>query len=175
MRNRIKEALVSLVITAAIFILLEILSSTIFPFWGVVKYRIPFNVLLVLYMGFKLRTPYIAPLILTVQYIHSFFSVEGWAPGTMVGICVCIIISYFKDIIHLSSKVVTIIVIQAFQFVWFVLMSLLIYIKVNDFSLIAERFWKFIPESIAVSVLAPFLFVLLDRVWNVGSEDILRD
>ena len=87
----------------------------------------------------------------------------------------CVIISYFKDVIHLSSMIVTMIVIQAFQCVWFVLISALIYMRMDDFFFIGERFWKFVPSSIIVSILAPSLFSLFDKVWNVGAEDILGD
>ena len=40
-------------ITLLILVVLEIFSTALLPMLGLTKYRIPFNVLLVLYLGFK--------------------------------------------------------------------------------------------------------------------------
>ncbi len=157
-------------ITLLILIVLEILSTAFLPMVGLTKYRIPFNVLIILYMGFKLETPFTSIMILILQYTHSFFSIEGWEMGTVAGVMICIIISYLKDLLHLTSSVITIVVTQMFQTLWFLIVSSLIYLKTDDFSYIAQKFWRFLPESIVISLMAPFLFSILDVIWKTEGE-----
>jgi len=153
-------------ITILILVVLEIISTALIPMMGLTKYRIPFNVLIVLYMGLKLETPYTSLIILALQYTHSFFSIEGWEMGTIAGVLICVIISYLKDLLHLSSSVITIFIVQMFQFVWFFIVSALLYLKEESFSFILEKFWRFLPESILLSILAPFFFGVLDAIWR---------
>ncbi len=170
MKGNFAHLIRPLVITLLILIVLEILSTAILPMVGLTKYRIPFNVLIVLYMGFKLETPFTSILILILQYTHSFFSIEGWEMGTVAGVMICIIISYLKDLLHLTSSVITIVVTQLFQTLWFIIVSSLIYLKTDDFSYIVQKFWRFLPESIVISLIAPFLFSILDVIWKTEGE-----
>jgi hypothetical protein len=142
---------------------------------GVSKYRIPFNILIILFMGFKLKTPYIAILVLITQYFHSFFSIEGWAMGTIAGVTICLIISYLKDLLHFTSYIITIFVTQLFQTLWFLIVSSLLYLKVGDLSYITEKFSRFVPESILISCMAPFFFLVLDLIWRVDEQGMLGE
>ena len=175
MKTQFKDLIIPLIITLLILIVLEIISTALLPALGVQKYIIPFNILIVLYLGFKLETPFLAVLILIVQYFHSFFSVEGWELGTIAGVFICIVISYLRDVLHFSSSVITIAVTQMFQLVWFVIVSLLFYLKTSSFTLIVEKMWRFIPESIVISLLAPFFFAILDKIWRTGGEGSLGE
>lgn len=162
-------------ITLLILIVLEIFSTALVPMLGLTKYRIPFNILIILYLGFKLETPYTSLLIFILQYTHSFFSIEGWEMGTIAGVIICIVISYLKDLLHLSSSVITILVTQLFQSFWFVIVSTLLYLKEDNFSYIVEKFWRFLPESIVISLLAPFFFGILDVIWRAEGERSLGE
>jgi hypothetical protein len=162
-------------ITLLILIVLEIFSTALVPMLGITKYRIPFNVLIILYLGFKLETPYTSILIFALQYTHSFFSIEGWEMGTIAGVMICIVISYLKDLLHLSSALITILVTQMFQFLWFVIVSTLLYLKEDNFSYIVEKFWRFVPESIVISLLAPFFFGILDVIWRGEAQRSLGE
>lgn len=170
MKGNFAHLLRPLGITLLILIVLEILSTAFLPMMGLIKYRIPFNILIILYMGFKLETPYTSIMILILQYTNSFFSIEGWEMGTVAGVMICIIISYLKDLLHLTSSVITIVVTQVFQTLWFLIVSSLIYLKTDQFSYIAEKFWRFLPESIVISLLAPLLFSILDAIWKTEGK-----
>ncbi len=169
MRYRAKDYIPSLIITMLILIVLEILSTAVIPIFGVSEYRLPFNILIVLYLALKLEIPLIAIFILCLQYIHSFFSVEGWAAGTCAGILVSMIISTLRDVIHLSTASITIFTVQVFQLLWFSIVSTLLYISVGNFDEIIIRLWKFLPESIVLSFLSPFFFAILDKIWIKGG------
>ncbi|WP_127716607.1 hypothetical protein [Halobacteriovorax sp. HLS] len=175
MKRQFKDLIVPLFITLLILTILEIISTSLLPAFGAQKYIIPFNILIVLYLGFKLETPYLAVLILIVQYFHSFFSIEGWELGTIAGIFICIIISYLRDVLHFSSAAITIAVTQVFQVVWFLLVSSLFYLKTNNFTFLVEKMWRFLPESIAISLMAPFFFSIFDRIWGTSGDGMLGE
>lgn len=175
MKLKIKEALPSLLVTLLLLCVLEILGSTFLPLIGIEKYRIPFNVLIVLFIGFKLESPFLSLMILIVQYFHSFFSYEGWAMGTVAGVVICLIISYLRELIHFSSVMVTVVVTQIFQMVWFVIVSSLLFLKMGEWTYILEKFWRFVPESIVISLIAPFFFSMLDKIWRVDESGMLGD
>ena len=157
-----------------ILIFLEIFSTTILPIVGITYYRLPFNILLSIYMAFKLETIYLPLLIFIMHYIHSFFSIEGWEIGTISGVSICLIVSYLRHIVQLSSYMSTIIITQVFQILWQCIASALLYSKGVDTAFVISKFWRFIPESIVLSLAAPFLFPLLDKIWNSSDENLLR-
>ncbi|MFG1500875.1 hypothetical protein ABMA70_11775 [Halobacteriovorax sp. XZX-3] len=164
---------IRLLITVLILIVLEVLASAFLPLFGLNKYMIPFNVLLVLYIGFKLETPYLAIIILILQLTHSLFSIEGWEYGTISGILICIVIGYLRDLLHFTSSFITMLTVFLFQVLWFFISSSLLYLKFDSFDYIVQKFWRFIPESIILSLLAPIFFSLLDKVWRTKSEGLM--
>ena len=161
--------------TVIILIGLEIISTTFFPAIGLKNFRPSFNILIILYIGFRLESPFVAFLILVVQYTHSFFSIEGWALGTVSGVIVCMIISYLRELIHFSTKLLTIVVVQIFQMAWFIITSILLYFRTSEWDYILEKLIRFIPESILISIIAPYCFLLLDRVWSGRGGAVLGD
>ncbi len=175
MRGSWKSIARPLAITLSLVVLLEILSSTLLPLIGLTLYRIPFNILVVLFMGFKLNTPHIGVLILIVQYFHGFFSIEGWELGTIAGVLITILISYLKELLHFTSAAATILVTQLFQMLWFIIVSSLIYLKTENTAYIIEKLWRFLPESVIISLMAPFFFVLFDQIWAVDESGMLGD
>jgi hypothetical protein len=175
MKAQLKDLIIPLIITVLILIVLEILSTAFLPLLGLTKYTIPFSVLIVLFLGFKLDTPYLAIMILIMQFFHSFFSIEGWEMGTIAGVMVCLIISYVRDLIHFTSPPMTMMVTQIFQFIWFVVIATLIYMKQGTFDYVLIKFWRFLPESIVVSLMAPFFFSIFDKIWRVEDSGLLGD
>lgn len=164
-----------LLVTILLLILCEVLSTTLLPLMGLQSYRIPFNILIVLYFGFKVNSPFTAVMILIVQYFHSFFSIEGWELGTIAGIMIYILMGLLRDLIHFNSAVVTILVTQIFQVAWFIIVSGILYIKYDNLDYIISKFWRFLPESIVLSLLAPFVFFLLDTIWTIKESRSLGD
>ena len=175
MRSQLKDLIGPLIITLILLIFLEIISTAVLPVIGLRYYIIPFNILIVLYMGFKLQTLWLPVMIAIVQYFFAFFSIQGWEPGTVAGILICLIISYLRELIHFTSAWMTILVTQIFQSLWFVIVSMLIYMKVGDWNYIIERFWRFLPESLVISLLAPLFFAFFDKIWSAKDEGTLGE
>lgn len=175
MRGQLKDIIAPLVITILILLFLEVISSALFPVIGINQYRLPFHILIVLFLGFKIENPYLAIPIFVIQYFHSFFSIEGWEMGTIAGVVICFVISYVRDLIHFSSIGATMIITQIFQVVWLTIVSSVLYLKTENASYIIEKFWRFLPESVIISVIAPFAFVILEKVWNRKEGGLLRN
>ena len=95
--------------------------------------------------------------------------------GTIAGVIICVIISYLRDLLHFSSSILTIITTQVFQFFWFIITSSLLYLKLSDFDYIIQKFWRFLPESIVLSLMAPLFFSLFDKVWRVRDEGLMGE
>lgn len=173
MKIKTLEIIPRIFITILVLVVLEVVGSAVLPLFGLTKYILPFNVLIVLYLGFKLESPYLAIMIFIVQFFHSVFSIEGWEIGTIAGILICVVISYLRDVLHFTNSIVTIFVTQLFQALWFVIVSALLYLKIGNTQFITEKFWRFIPESIVISLLAPMFFAFFDKIWGVKDEGLM--
>ena len=155
--------------TSVLLILLEIFTSAFLPTLGIIDFKPAFSVLIVLFLAFKLETPVLPFLIFITQYVHSIFSIEGWAIGTLTGVVVSLSVRYLKDLLDFSTAISTIVVVQLFQLAWFIMISFLLCIKLGDFSSYLHIFWQFVPESVVLSLISPLFFILLDKVWRVGD------
>lgn len=165
MRYSIKGVILGFLKTAALLIVLEVFSTAVFPALGLENFKPAFNVLIVLYLAFKLEAPFLPFLILSFQYIHSAFSIEGWASGTLAGLLIAMSVRYVKDMLNFSSAISTIIVVQLFQIAWFLIMSVILALKIGDFSHFLSVFVKYLPESFFLSLISHLSFKLLDRFW----------
>lgn len=161
----VSEILLGLLKTTLLLILLEIFTSAILPAIGINNFKPEFNVLIVLFLAFKLETPGVSYIVLFIQFIHSIFSIEGWAIGTFVGVLIYLGVGYVKDMLNFTTAISTIVVVQVFQLIWFLISAFLITIKLGDMGSFFSVFWQYIPESILLSILSPFFFQLLDRFW----------
>jgi hypothetical protein len=175
MKSSLKDIIFPLLKTLILLFFLELTTTAIFPMIGLVNYRVPFNILLVLFLGLRLDTPYLALLILCVQYFHSFFSIEGWEMGTVTGVVICIVVSYVREMIHFTSWGMTILITQVFQLLWFFVQSILIYVMMGNPDYILEKGWRFLPQSIIIALLSPIFFFILNRIWNIDDRGMLGD
>lgn len=171
MRTGFNETVLRLAITVFILLLLEIFSSAIMPAIGFKDYTLAFNVLIVIFLGFRFGGAMLPWFILILSIVHSAFSIEGWAAGTFAGLIVCMLITYLKDIVQISSLFSTVVAVEIFQLVWFLIIALIISAKLGDFSLILPRIWRIIPETIGLSILAPAFFKFLGIIWRQREDD----
>jgi hypothetical protein len=175
MKTSIKDIIFPLIKTLIMLFILEIITTAIFPMIGLLHFRIPFNILLVLFLGLRVETPYLAILIMTVQYFHSFFSIEGWEMGTITGIIICVLVSYVREMIHFSSWTMTILITQVFQLLWFVLQSILIYVQLGNLDYIMDKGIRFLPQSVIIALLSPLFFFILNRMWKINDTGMFGD
>ena len=170
MRLKFSQLLVSFAITLALLVGLEIVTSTILPAMGWNEYRLTFNVLIILFLAIRMDSPLVPWLILGLQMLHSVFSIEGWALGTLAGLIVMMSANYLKEVLHLTTAFMTMLTVQLFQVIWFMTVTVIICLKISDFDKFGMILWSFIPGSILLSLFSPVLFWLLGHIWRVPSE-----
>jgi hypothetical protein len=170
MQPRISNLVLSALTTLGILIALEIATSAFLPAIGWREYRLAFNVVIILFMALKVTTPLLPWFVMLLQLVHAAFSVEGWALGTLVGIFVSLMASYLKEILQFSSAIATMITVQLFQLVWYLCTIAIICLKLGNFEKFGLMFGNALPGTFFLSILSPFLFSLLNRVWSVESD-----
>lgn len=166
----LKDLVLGTIKTSIFLIILEIFSSAILPAIGILSLKLEFIVLIVLYLAFKLQSPGVAFIILILQLVHSAFSIEGWAIGTFTGVVIYLSVGYVKDLLSFTTAFSTIVVVQVFQIIWFVMTSTLIAIKMGDLSNFFSIFFQYLPQSLLLSLLSPFFFKILDRFWTLKNK-----
>jgi hypothetical protein len=174
MRMRLSQVLISYALTLALLIGLEVITSTILPAFGWKEYRLTFNVLVILFLALRMESPLVPWLILGVQVVHSIFSIEGWALGTLAGLIVLMSANYLKELLHLTNAFMTMITVQLFQAIWFFTVTLIICLKISDFEKFGLILWSFIPGSFLLSLISPLLFWVLGQIWRASSESSSR-
>lgn len=170
MRMRLSQMLISFALTLLLLIGLEILTATLLPALGWHEYRLTFNVLVILFLAIRLDSPAVPWMILGLQVLHSVFSIEGWALGTLAGLVVMVSANYLKEVLQLSTAFMTMITVQLFQVIWFFTVTLIICLKISDFGKFSMILWSFIPGSIFLSIISPLIFLLLTQIWRVPSH-----
>lgn len=170
MRMRFSQLLVSFGITLTLLVLLEVVTSSVLPVMGWKEYRLTFNVLIILFLAIRMDSPLVPWLIMGLQIIHSIFSIEGWALGTLAGLIVLISANYLKEVLHLTTAFMTMFTVQLFQFIWYLTVTLIICLKISDFDKFGLILWSFVPGSILLSLVSPLLFWFLDNVWKIPNE-----
>ena len=171
MRYSAGELALCIVKTLILLIIVEMITTTVLPAIGIENFKPAFNVLIVLFLAFKIETPLLPFLILIIQYVHSAFSIEGWGAGTFTGILVSVSVRYVKDMLNFTSAISTIIVVQVFQLIWFVFISLMLSMKQGDFSGFFSYIGSNIPETIFLSLISHHVFKLLDNFWMVDRKE----
>lgn len=170
MKMRFSQFIVSFLITIGLLIGLEVVTSTILPALGWYEYRLTFNVLIILFLALRLDSPAVPWMVMGLQVVHSVFSVEGWALGTLAGLIVMMSANYLKEVLHLTNAIMTMITVQLFQFIWYITVTLIICLKISNFEKFGMIIWSFIPGSILLSLISPIIFWVLQNIWRVQSE-----
>lgn len=170
MKMRLSQFLISFALSAGLLIGLEVVTSTILPALGWHEYRLTFNVLLILFLAIRLDSPAVPWMIMALQIIHSVFSIEGWALGTLAGLIVMLSANYLKEVLHLTTAIMTMITVQLFQVIWFLTVTLVICLKISNFEKFGMILWSFIPGSIMLSLISPVIFWVLEQIWRVPAE-----
>lgn len=170
MRMRLSQVLIAFAITSAFLIGLEVVTSTMLPALGWHEYRLTFNVLIILFLALRLDSPGVPWMIMGLQMIHSAFSIEGWALGTLAGLIVMLSANYLKELLALTSAIMTMVTVQFFQIIWYVTVTLIICLKISDFDKFGMIIWSFIPGSILLSMISPLIFWVLEKIWRVSSD-----
>lgn len=170
MRMRLSDIIIAFLMTLALLLGFEVVTATLLPAIGWNEYRLTFHVLIIIFLAIRLESPLTPWMILILQFVHSAFSIEGWAIGTLSGLAILVSANYLKDLLQLTSALMTMITVQLFQIIWFLTVTCIICLKISDFSKFMMILWSFIPGSILLSIISPLIFWLLGRIWRSSES-----
>jgi hypothetical protein len=170
MQPRISRLIFSLIVTLLILIAFEIATSAFLPAIGWRESRLAFNVVVILFMAMRLNSSLLPWFVLVLQFVHSAFSIEGWALGTVVGILVSLSASYLKEVMQFGSAIATMVTVQIFQMAWYVTTISIICLKLGSFETFSMMFWNVIPGTFFLSLISPLIFNLLNKVWPLEVQ-----
>ena len=166
MNSKIGYQARSLLLTLLLLIAFNILSTVFFSGASYLDFRIGLHVLIVLFLAFRMNINTLPYFIFAVEYIHSIFSIEGWAIGTVAGLLISIIVNYLKDMIQFTSAISIMVIVQIFQLVWFVIIGAIFGLKMGNVDFYANTFRYFMYESFVLSLMAPIVFKILTAIWG---------
>ena len=166
------SVIISFFITVVALILLEIITTTIFPLIGLSVLRFSIFPLVILFLSFYRNNNSIALFIILFSFIHSIFPVEVWYLSAFIGIMASIIIAYFSELIHLSNRLVTMFFVFLFQIGMMILRSLVFYLRGNGWDLILQSITNQIFEIVILSIISSFVFDFLSVIWNTKLESL---
>jgi hypothetical protein len=167
---RLSDIIIAFLMTLALLLGFEVITATLLPAIGWNEYRLTFHVLIIIFLAIRLESPLTPWMILILQFVHSAFSIEGWAIGTLSGLAILVSANYLKDLLQLTSALMTMITVQLFQVIWFLTVTCIICLKISDFSKFMMILWSFIPGSILLSIISPLIFWLLGRIWRSSES-----
>jgi hypothetical protein len=170
MNFKISYQVRSIILTLLLLVAFNIFSTVFFSGAAYFDFRIGLHVLIVLFLAFKMNINTLPFLIFIVEYVHSIFSIEGWAIGTLAGLIISIIVNYLKDMIQFTSAISIMFIVQIFQLAWFLIVGAIFGLKMGNIDFYTNTFRYFIYESFFLSLMAPIVFKILSIVW--GSEKL---
>ena len=158
-----------LLFTVLIYIVSEIVNSTLLPMTGIVL-GLNFTAILTIFFSLKFDSIWVPPLILLLGLIHGLFSVEGWPFITFVAIIVHLILGRLNEIVLLNSKLFIIVLTLVVLVFWYFLGQLLMFLKTDNFNFYSGPMKVFLFESLVLAFLSPFLYKFLGVIWKSHSK-----
>lgn len=157
-------------ITLFLLVIAEVLFASILPSFGLTNFRLALNIILIMYITYKADSKFLPYLILSIQFVHGLFSIEGWAIGTLIGCLISIAITMLKGLIDYRNPAIVIITAFVTQLVWCLSSSFFISVKINR----PEFFWSYLSSNlvpiIILSLFAPIIFQVLNFLWDSGRK-----
>lgn len=157
-------------ITLFLLAVAEVLFASILPSLGLTNFRLALNIIVIIYITYKADSKFLPYLILSVQFVHGLFSIEGWAIGTLIGSVISIAIIMLKGLIDYRNPVIVIITAFVTQLIWCLGSSFFISMKINR----PEFFWSYLSSNlvpiVVLSLIAPIIFQILNFLWDSGRK-----
>jgi hypothetical protein len=163
---RIQDFTWMMIKTLLIVVLLDFLSSSFFPTFQMTYLFPSFHLLILIYLSFFQPAHRLPILVLIIESVHSIFTVEGWALGTITSCIIVNILVLIRDTIQFSSFLATFLLVYAVQILWAVISGTLLAIKLENWYIV-ESYFKFsLVQGIVLGLVALPFFKLLEKIWD---------
>lgn len=155
-----------------VMIIIEVVLSTFFPMLGLSSIRFSINIFLVLFLTLFIQSNLIPFSILIIHFIHSVFSTEGWAIGSLTAIIVAMVVFFTKDWINFKSRISLMLVFLAGNILWSLILGVIISLKLADTSLIMSYFLQGLGSGVVLALFSPILVKIFDKIWGLKRSAI---
>ena len=164
--NNTSSQIISLLKTILLLFVIEILSSSLFPSLGLANSRIVITILFTLFFAIRIQSNFVPFYILIIHLFHSAFSIEGWAIGTFSGLSMALVLGFLRGKIQVNSYISTSLLTFVFHLFWLLISTTLICLKLQNFELFTNLYFKPLIGVVVVSVISPFFFIILENFWK---------
>jgi len=171
MSSKLVFRILSLFLTLLIVFAANLFSSVSLPWLGVTTLKFHFHLLVILFFLFYIKDDYISLYILIIEIVNSLFTSQGWEIGTLSGIMLVAISYIFKDLIQLSNVISTALYSFFFLTLRYFIFGFIYYTKIHSLDFLWSGLWYNILENIFLSILSPFVFVILRFIWKENKSE----
>lgn len=166
MRYSLSDLGAKFLTTTLFLIILEIISATIIS--SLFDYHLRFFFLGVFCIYFSLELqlgsrPYI---FLIFSWIHSIFSLEGWAMNCMIALLFLAILSVIKDLIQLNTYKSKCVFYFLGLLFWDFLRVIIVSLKLNTFENFLVVLGDDLLGNVFLAILSPLVLFLLNSIWE---------
>jgi len=142
----------------------EIILSSLVPLFFSYNLRLSITSIICIFIILKKNYTWVPILLFFFQFIHSFFSIQGWETGLLCSTLIWFILLYVKDMVHLSTGSLILFVGCSCLF-WFFCENLILGYKVGDF----KHFFMYLNlnliEFVVLLISTPLIFSILEKLW----------
>jgi hypothetical protein len=163
---KLSQLILALIKTTLLLVLFEIFSTTVIPLLGIHHFKFSPHVLFIIYLCIYMNNVSLPFLILFIEGVHSIFSIDGWAFGTLAGIILGFLMAQLKDLLEIQSTLVTILATFLSYIMWSSLNATFIFLKIGIVSPNWEQLLYFVGEGFILALFAPKLFSFLSHHWQ---------
>ncbi len=154
-------------LTVLLLLLLEIIGATVLPSLFSYHYRFFFLGVVCIYMALEIPSSLQPYTLLILCWVHSIFSVEGWAINCLIALVLMVILSVIKDLIQLSTYFSKVFFYFVGLFFWDLLRVIIISLKSNAFDGFLVLITDDLIANLILALITPFLLLPLTGIWKV--------
>lgn len=176
---QLRDLLVMLLKTILLLLFIDFISATILPNIASPYFNISINVLIVIFLCFHMPPTLLPYVIFLIHLMHSVFTIESWALGTIVGCLLSFILIKLRDVIQFSSYLSTVILVFTIQLAWNLLSGFILGLKVQSWHWVMVYLEHALIQGVILAILSPIFFAILKMIWvkkdqeNFGSEGLI--
>ncbi len=167
MRYTPSDFTVRFLTTVLLLLFFEIIGATVLPSLFSYEYRFFFLGVFCIYIALEIPSSLQPYMLLVLCWIHSIFSVEGWAINCLIALILMVILSVIKDLIQLGTYISRALFYFIGLFIWDFFRVVIISLKSNSFESFAILVTDDLIANLLLALLTPILLLPLMGIWKV--------
>lgn len=163
--NKQNELLRYLFLLVVLFFV-EIIFSILYESTSIHGFRLPLSMPLVVFLSYRASLRKFPWYLLGVEFIHSFFTLDGFGIGVLIGLLLFLCIFFGKDYINSSHRLFSVVFVFVGYHLWFLGSMLIKAFKFKEIPSGSLSYGHFLFMAILISLASPFIFKGFNQVWT---------